>query len=111
MKNTVTKAAVIFGAASTLMLAAASPSTARDRWVGPAVGFAAGVAVGAAAANAGAYYNGCNPYYGCGPYAYGPGYDAYAYSPGYGYGYPNAYGPADPNYVGPWRERQLEGHD
>jgi len=105
MKNTITQAAVVVGVASTLMIAGATPSMARDRWIGPAVGFAAGVAVGAAAANAHAYYNGCDPYYGCGPRGYS-GYDAYAYSPGYAP--PTYYGPYDPNYIGPNRERQVD---
>ena len=53
-------------------------------WIGPAVGFAAGAAIGSALAA---------PYYDD-TYAYSPGYDSYAYSPAPGYRYngPRFYG-------------------
>ena len=75
------KPVLVLGLSAALMASIASPSSARDRWVGPAVGFAAGVAVGAAAANANAnpYYN--DPYYAQGSYPnnsyYAPEYPAY----------------------------------
>ena len=48
-------------------------------WIGPAVGFAAGAAIGSVLAAP--YYDG-----------YAPGYDGYAYSPGYqGYAYAPRY--------------------
>ena len=60
------------------LLTAGSPAAAHDGWVGPAIGFGAGVAIGSALA---------------GPhYSYGPDY----YSDGPDYGYqpePYAYGP------------------
>jgi hypothetical protein len=55
-------------------------------WIGPAVGFAAGAAIGSALAA---------PYYYGDSYAYSPGYDSYAYAPGYS-GY--AYAPRYRNY-------------
>jgi len=48
----------------------------RGRWIGPAAGFAAGVAIGNAFAP---------PYYSYGYPAYDYGYGAYAYAPGYAY--------------------------
>ena len=89
----IAKPLIVAGLAAALVASVATPSSARNRWVGPAVGFAAGVAVGSAIANgnANAYYG--NPYYGDpyyaqGSYAYEPyyrsGYPAYS---GYGYGY------------------------
>ena len=92
--------------------------------------------MGAAAANAAAYNSGY--YYGGPAYAYGAGYDAYAYAPGYtyapaaaytyapapSYGY---YGPdlstqsaprhVDSNYgynsntLSPWQDRKMQGSD
>jgi hypothetical protein len=73
--------------AGALVVTAASPSLALDRWGAAGVGFAAGTVVGATAANANAGY-----YYGPG-YAYAPSsYDpyGYAYAPSAGY----AYGPS-----------------
>ena len=87
----------------------------------------AGAAIGAAAANANAgYYYGSG--YGYDSYAYAPGlcssYDSYATSrpmprrstrrrattarsPRINYGYPGY----NTNYIGPWRERKLQGRD
>ena len=77
--NSFTKSALMLGAAGALALGSVSASEARSgRWVAGAAGVAAGVAVGAAAANA-AYYDG--GYYDAGYYA--PGYDTYAYEPAY----------------------------
>ncbi len=73
--------AAIVGAAALAAssLAAVSPAGAgwhRHGWVGPAIGFGAGVAVGSALA---APYHGDEPYY----YEYQPdyGYEPYAYEP------------------------------
>jgi hypothetical protein len=46
-------------------------------WIGPAVGFAAGAAIGSALAA---------------PYYYGEGYDSYGYAPAYRYRAPRYYG-------------------
>jgi hypothetical protein len=88
---------VAAGLGSTLALAVASPSFADAGHVGAAVGgFAAGAAVGSAAANAYgpgyAYYPG---------YAYHPGYayDSYAYVPAPGYPYFGDF-PVDTNESG-----------
>jgi hypothetical protein len=73
------------------------------------------------ATNAG-YYSGA---YGYDSYGYAPRYyDSYAYEPAYAapvYTPPSYYGPVttyqsrypgdDTNYIGPWRERQLQGRD
>jgi len=56
------------------------------RWIGPAVGFGAGLAVGSALAAP--------------AYAYGPGYDAYGYDEGYDEGYDDGYVAAAPGPVG-----------
>jgi hypothetical protein len=108
----IAKPALALGIAAALALASIAPSQARVRpRHAPAIGLAAGAAIAsAAAANA----------YGYGPeFSYGPGYDAYAYSP-YGAGaatpypdtrYEQPYHGYDSNYVGPWRERQLQGLD
>lgn len=89
MMKPIVKTAVVLGLAATLMTSIANPSSARNRWVGPAVGFAAGAIVGSAIANA----NGCG-YYGCpGPY-YGPAY----YGPAY---YGPVYGAPGPAYADP----------
>jgi hypothetical protein len=62
------------------------------RWVGPAIGFGAGVAVGSALA--GAHYYGADAYSSYG-YAQGPGYGSYGYAQGPAYGsYGYAQGPA-----------------
>jgi len=67
------KTAAVLGVAAVLTATVAGSSDARNRWVGPAVGFAAGAVVGSAiAANANGYYYGPGPYYG--PAYYGPGY-------------------------------------
>lgn len=91
------KRMIAVGFAGALVAAMATPSDARDRWVGPAVagaaGFAAGAAIGAAASSYEYGYYESGPYaYGSGPYAYRePAYvgagAAYAYGePGYAYG-------------------------
>ena len=61
-------------------------------WIGPAVGFAAGAAIGSALAAP--YYYGDSYAYAPGfdSYAYSPGYDSYAYAPGYRYSGPRFYG-------------------
>ena len=119
----IVKPAIVLGIAAALALGSMTPSQARVRpWVAAGVGLAAGAAL-ASAANANAYHNGYGP-----GYYYGPGYAGYAYSPyyesspGYGayaYAPPSApetrfqqpyHGP-DTNYIGSWRERQLEGRD
>ena len=84
MTRFIVKPLVVSGLAAALVVAIVTPSSARDRWVGPAVGFAAGVAVGSAIANsnANAYYG--NPYYGDRYYAQG----SYAYEPYYTSRYP-----------------------
>lgn len=89
MTRLIVKPLVIAGLAAALVASVATPSSARDRWVGPAVGFAAGVAVGSAIANANAnaYYS--DPYYAQGSYPYdsnyyAPGYRSYPYYYGYG---------------------------
>src|SRR5712692_7822616 len=110
----IVKPLAVGGMAAALSLAALTPSQARDGWAWGAAGFATGLAVGAAAANANAYY-----YHR--PYGYAPGYvyDSYAYDNSYAYvpaapvyrprGY--YYRGYDTNYIGPWRERQLQGLD
>ena len=114
--NWIVKPLAVGGMAAALSFAALTPSQARDGWAWGAAGFATGLAVGAAAANSNAYYYDR-------PYAYAPGYayDSYAYAPGYdSYAYVPAapvyqsrryYRGYDTNYVGPWRERQLQGLD
>ena len=107
------KTAIVLGMAGAMALGSMTASDARGRgWVGPAAGFVAGAAIGAAAANANAGY-----YYGS------PGYDSYAYQPAYAepvYTPPSYYGPVtnygysrgyDTNYTGPWSNRRLEGRD
>lgn len=92
MKYPIMKTAAVLGAIATLMANVADPASARNRWVAPAVGFAAGVAVGAAAANANAYYY--DPYYAYNPYAYDPYYGGRVYvAPAYpgNYGYYRPY--------------------
>ena len=121
----IVKPAIVLGIAGALALGSIAPSEARSRgWVAAGIGLAAGAAI-ASAANANAYYYGY----------YGPGYAAYAYDPyyapapvyvapepvpGYAYGYPTSsddarYSPYyqgyDSNYIGPHRERQLQGRD
>jgi hypothetical protein len=116
------KSALVLGLAGAMALGSMTASEARGGHNAAAIGagvagFAVGAAVGSAAANNG-YYG--NPGY---------GYDSYAYEPGYAepaYTSPSYYGPVgggatydsnysayshgyDSNYVGPWRERKLEG--
>jgi hypothetical protein len=104
------KTALVLGLAGAMALGSMTASEARGRGAAiaaGAAGFAAGAAIGSAA-NGGYYGN--------------PGYDSYAYAPGYVA--PQYYGPTegyydnyntnysyDTNGNGPWRERQLEGHD
>ena len=91
MKYPIIKIAAVLGVAATMMASVAEPAAARNRWIGPAVGFAAGVAVGSAIAN-GPYYG--DPYY--------RGYDAYAYDPYYG---GRVYvQPTYPRYYQPYRK-------
>jgi hypothetical protein len=81
--------AAALGLAAALVVTAATPSLALDRWGAAGVGFAAGAVVGATAANANAGY-----YYDPG-YAYAPSsYDpyGYAYAPSAGYAYAAAPG-------------------
>ena len=51
------------------------------RWIGPAVGAAAGFAIGSALAAPYGYYDGYDSYAYAPGYTYAPGYDSYAYSP------------------------------
>jgi len=109
---------MVAGVVGTIALAGMSASQADPvNWAAAGVGFAAGAAVGAAAAST-AYYN--DPYYAEARYVpraysvpqynYAP--DAYAYAPRYpGYQYSPAEHGYDSNYIGPWKERQLEGRD
>ena len=121
------KTAIVLGMAGAMALGSMTASEARGGRNAAArgVGFVAGAAIGAAAANANAgYYYGSA--YGYDSYAYAPGYssgyDSYAYQPAYAapvYTPPSYYGPVttitrpysgyDTNYIGPWRERQLQG--
>jgi len=102
--HAIVKPAIVLGIAAALALGSMTPSQARVR-PKPAAGV--GLATGAAVASAPA----ANAYrYG---YDYGPGYEAYGYAPPAAptdrYDQPvHGY---DTNYVGPWRERQLEGRD
>jgi hypothetical protein len=108
------KTTILLGMAGAMALGSMTASEARWR-AGPAAaaGFVAGAAVGAAAANANAGY-----YYGSGydSYAYEPAYAAPVYTPPSYYGPVNTYGSSyysgyDTNYIGPWHERRLQGHD
>lgn len=96
--KTVLKYAALATVAGALVVAAASPSDARNgRNTAAAIGFGAGALVGAAAVSANnGYYRGYGPgYYGSG-YAYEPGY-AYERTPVYvaprDYGYRDNYHP------------------
>jgi len=116
--------AMVLGLAGAMAIGPMTASEARGgRNAAFAGGIIAGAAIGAAAANANAgYYSGA---YGYDSYAYAPGYyDSYAYEPAYAapvYTPPSYYGPVttyqspypgyDTNYIGPWRERQLQGRD
>jgi len=108
------KPAIILGMAGAVALGSMTAAEARVRpGVAGAAGFAAGVAVGAAA-NSRAY-----GYYGPGyrAYGYAPGYRAYGYAPGYGaygaspYGYDGGYRSYGFTSDGRplWEERRLEG--
>jgi hypothetical protein len=102
--------------AGALVVTAATPSLALDRWRAAGVGFAAGTVVGATAANSGYYYG---PGYAYAPYSYDPyGYAyapsaGYAYAPSAGYAYvPNgdsAYAAA-PTYYAPAYRRGKSAH-
>jgi hypothetical protein len=117
--NGIIKPVAALGLAGALALAATASSEARPRgwgWGAAGVGLAAGALIGAAAANANAaYYYGpdyaYDPYYAAAPVYVAPGYtygyDSYGYAPTYSR-YQHGY---DTNYIGPWRERQLEGRD
>ena len=78
------KSAAALGLAAAMAISVASPSSARNRWVGPAVGFAAGAIVGSAIANSNRAYYGCDPYYGC--YSGGPAYGSVYVAPNGYYG-------------------------
>jgi hypothetical protein len=87
MTRIISKPLLVASLAAALIASIATPSSARNRWIAPAVGFAAGVAVGSAIANSNAYYG--DPYYAQGAYAYepyyaAPAYPAYPYYYGYG---------------------------
>jgi hypothetical protein len=90
MMNRMTKSATALALAGALAVTAATPSFARSgRHVAAGIiGFAAGAAIGAAAANAnrGYYYGEPTGYYG--GYAYEPGY---VVEPGYVYESPRRY--------------------
>lgn len=78
------------------------------RWIGPAVGAAAGFAIGSALAAPYGYYDDSYNSYAYAPgYSYAPGYDSYAYSPGVRYrtrngvrhrADPSSYDYGDPEY-------------
>lgn len=95
-------------ALATSLLTPASPATAHDSWVGPAIGFGAGVGIGSALAAP--HYS-----YGSNYYSYGPDY--YSYGPYYGYQpEPYAYGPprrAYRAYVDPdaWCASRFRSYD
>jgi len=140
--NRLWKPAIVLGLAGAMAIGSLSASQARVRpWVAGAAGFAAGAAIGAAAANANNYYGGGyydSAYYDDG-YAYGgyaydrpgvaytgdpayAGYNAYGYAPGYrSYGYDartQSWPPhRDPNYgynsntLAPWQDRKMQGND
>ncbi len=96
MKYAIIKVAAVLGVAATMMASVADPAAARDRWVGPAIGFAAGVAVGSAIANSNRGYYSSDRYYGY------DSYDAYAYDPNYGR---RVYvQPSYPQYYQPYRK-------
>jgi hypothetical protein len=113
------KTAIIVGMAGAMALGSMTASQARWRGVGPAAGFVAGAAIGAAAANANAgYYYGSG--YGYDDYAYAPGYSydgparAYTGDPAYSYGSYGSYGGygySNYGYRNNLHERQLEGRD
>jgi hypothetical protein len=128
------KPAIVLGLAGAMALGSMTASQARSghhrAWVAGAAGFAAGAAIGAAAANSNYYYGSRYGYYGGPAYAYTgdpayAGYDAYAYAPGYrggyGYGYdastqsaPAHYDPGygyNSNTLAPWQDRKLQGSD
>jgi hypothetical protein len=121
----IVKSATVLGMAGALALASMTASQARVwPWAAAGIGLAAGAALASAAAANHAYYYGYGP--GFGAYAYdpyyGPGYDAFAYSPGYvttvvpvaptaPARYRQPFHGYDTNYIGPLRERQLEGRD
>lgn len=110
----IVKTAAIAALAGVMAVGAMTPSQARGRWIGPAAGFVAGAAIGAAVANANSnyYYGSGDPYYDD-SYAYAPGYAAPAYvapAPAY-YDYNRYNHGYDTNYQGPWNERRLEGRD
>ena len=116
--------AMVLGLAGAMAIGSMTASEARGgRNAALAGGFIAGAAIGAAAANANAgYYSGA---YGYDSYAYAPGtapatptsyaYAAPVYTPPSYYGpvttYQSTYPGYDTNYIGPWRERQLQGRD
>jgi hypothetical protein len=71
----IAKMTAVVGLTAVMAASVATQPHARNRWVGPAVGFAAGAIVGGAIANANRPYYGCDPYYGCYPGSYvGPVY-------------------------------------
>ena len=77
MMNPFVKTAAVLGMGAAMTASVADTSSARNRWVGPAIGFGAGVIVGSAIANSNSYYGPGNygpGYYGAGPYAYDPYY-------------------------------------
>jgi hypothetical protein len=118
--NAIMKPAAVLGLVAALSMASLGPSEARARpWVAAGLGFAAGALVGSAAAANAYSYDGDYGY----AYAYAPGYayaPAYAYEP-YVYATPAAPSDTwrysrpwhgyDTNYVGPLRERVLQGND
>ena len=84
------KAAAVLGVAATMMASVADPAAARNRWVGPAVGFGAGVVVGSAIANSHRPYYYGNRYNAYGAYADGPYYGGRVYvQPAYPQYYPH----------------------
>lgn len=92
---TIANKSLALAVAGIVTVAAVTPSFARSwrPWAAAGAGFAAGAAIGAAAASSRAFYG---PGYGS--YAYAPGYGSYAYAPGY---QAYAYSPGYMGYVNP----------
>ena len=88
--NTIFRYATAAALTGAIVLAAATPSEARNGRNGAAIGFGVGAIAGAAIAGS-AYNNGYYGYYGEPSYAYsyapGYAYDSYAYEPAPAYGY------------------------
>lgn len=107
--KTIAKYGTAMALTGALAVAAASPGEARGGRKAAAIGFGVGAVAGAAIASS-AYNGGYYGYYGdpgYNGYAYAPGYayDSYAYEPGYAYAAPG-YG-----YYGNSRYGYYDGHN